>query len=151
MNVLAYLDARGAHYRVLHHRKTFTAQDLAAAEHVSGWNVIKPVVVKADEQFVLCALPASQRVDLEQLREALHARKVELADEKSLGGVCADCELGAEPPIGALFGMPTVMEESLEETDHVYFQAGSHDEAVEMPLADYKRVARPRIAQFGRP
>ncbi|MCS7033824.1 MAG: deacylase [Phycisphaerae bacterium] len=151
MNVVSYLDREGVQYKLLHHRRTYTAQDLAAAEHVSGWNVIKPVLVKADERLMLCALPAAQRIDLDRLKQVLHARKVELADEPTLGRVFADCELGAEPPIGSLFGVETIMERSVEEADRVIFQVGTHSEAVEMPLSDYKRLARPHVASFGRP
>jgi Ala-tRNA(Pro) deacylase len=151
MNVVSYLDREGVNYKLLHHRKTFTAQDLAAAEHVSGWRVIKPVLVKADDRFYLCALPASQRVDLDGVKTALNAKVVELADERTLGRVFIDCELGAEPPIGPLFGVPTLMEQTLEGADRVTFQAGTHSDAVEMPLGEYKRLARPRVARFGRP
>jgi Ala-tRNA(Pro) deacylase len=151
MNVVAYLDRAGVNYKVLRHRQTYTAQDLAATEHVSGWNVIKPVLVLADDRLYLCALPASQRIDMARLRNALHASKIELADEPTLGRVCSDCELGAEPPIGPLFGIQTIMEESLNEADRVMFQAGTHGEAVEMPTSDFKRVAKPQIAAFGRP
>jgi Ala-tRNA(Pro) deacylase len=151
MNLLSILDREGVNYRVLHHRRTYTAQDLAAAEHVSGWNVVKPVLVKADDAFVLCALPASQRIDLSKLADVLHARHVELADERTLAQVCSDCELGAEPPIGSLFGVPTVMEDDLEGATHVLFQAGTHEDAIEMPLADFKRLANPKVADFGRP
>jgi Ala-tRNA(Pro) deacylase len=151
MNLLSILDREGVNYRVLHHRRTYTAQDLASAEHVSGWNVIKPVLIKADGEFVLCALPASQRVDLQKLADALQARACELADERTLGEVCNDCELGAEPPIGSLFGVPTVMEDDLERSNTVVFQAGTHEDAIEMPLHDFKRLANPRVADFGRP
>lgn len=151
MNLLAILDREGVSYRVLHHRRTYTAQDLAAAEHVSGWNVIKPVLVKADDAFVLCALPASQRIDLHKLADALHARHVELADERTLAQVCIDCELGAEPPIGSLFGVPTVMEDDLQDANTVLFQAGTHEDAIEMPLGDFVRLTKPKVADFGRP
>jgi Ala-tRNA(Pro) deacylase len=151
MNIVSYLDREGVNYKLLHHRRTYTAQDLAAAEHVSGWNVIKPVLVKADERLMLCALPASQRVDLDQLKNVLHASKIELADEPTLGRIFAECELGAEPPIGPLFGVQTIMERSVEDADRVIFQVGTHADAVEMPVSEFKRLARPQVATFGRP
>lgn len=151
MNIVSYLDREGVSYKLLHHRRTYTAQDLASAEHVSGWNVVKPVLVKADDRLMLCALPASQRIDMDQLRSVLHVRRVELADENTLGKVFIDCELGAEPPIGPLFGVPTVMEESIEDADRVIFQVGNHADAVEMPVAEFKRLAKPQVLHFGRP
>ena len=150
MNVQNYLDQMGVNYRLSRHDTTFTAQDLAAAEHVSGRKVIKPVIVKADGQFVMCALPASHRIDLDTLRQQLQAREVELAQEAELQQCFPDCELGAEPPIGRMFGMPTLMDESLFADDRVTFQAGTHQDSVTMSLADYRRVAMPEVGYFGK-
>ena len=146
-----YLDEMQVSYRVSHHPTAYTAQDLAMAEHVSGKNVVKPVIVRAGEEFVMCALPACYKVDLDELKNQLQVRDVELAAEDKLGELFPDCELGAEPPIGRLYGMTTRMDESLTRDDHVTFQAGTHTDAVTMSLADYRRVAQPEMAHFGRP
>ena len=151
MNLPSYLDEQGVRYRLSQHPATYTSQDLAAVEHVSGKKVIKPVVVRADGEFVMCALPASYRVDLNELRQQLEASKVELADEQSLEELFPECELGAAPPMGRLFGMTTLMDESLMNSDMVTFQAGTHCEAVTMSLAEYRRIAQPEVAHFGRP
>ncbi len=150
MNLQSYLDEMGIHYRVTKHPDAFTAQDLAAAEHIPGRKVIKPVVVRADGEFVMCALPASYKIDLSELRHQLQCEEVQLADERSLQEIFRDCELGAEPPIGRLYGLPTLMDESLFADDRVTFQAGTHSDAVTMTLADYRRVAQPEVAYFGR-
>jgi Ala-tRNA(Pro) deacylase len=150
MNLQSYLDEMGVHYRLLQHSTTYTAQDLAATEHIPGKQVIKPVVVRADGEFLMCALPASHRIDLEELRSQLEANHVQLADESALRELFPDCELGAEPPIGRIYGLPTVMDESIISDQTVTFQAGSHSKAVTMSLADYRRIAQPEIAHFGR-
>jgi len=150
MHLQSFLDQMGVHYRVSRHDTAYTAQDLAATEHIPGRQVIKPVVIRADGQFVMCALPASHRVDLEELRDQLQVRHIDLADETSLSNLFPDCELGAEPPIGRMYGMPTLMDESLIADDHVTFQAGTHQDAVTMTLADFRRVAQPEVAHFGR-
>jgi Ala-tRNA(Pro) deacylase len=150
MNLQSYLDEMGVSYRTSKHEDAFTAQDLAAAEHVPGRKVIKPVVVRADGEFVMCALPASYKVDLSELREQLQCEEVQLADEQSMREIFRDCELGAEPPIGRLYGLPTLMDESLFADDRVTFQAGTHQDAVTMTLADYRRVAMPEVAYFGK-
>jgi Ala-tRNA(Pro) deacylase len=150
MNLQSYLDEIGIPYRISRHPTSYTAQDLAAAEHVSGKQVIKPVVVQADGRLVMCALPASHRVDLSELRSQLQANQVNLADEADLSRVFDDCELGAEPPIGRLYGMPTLMDESLIADDKVTFQAGSHDCAITMAMSDYRKVADPEVAHFAR-
>ena len=150
MNLPSLLDEMGVNYRLSRHDTTYTAQDLAAAEHLPGRKVIKPVVVKADGQFVMCAVPASHRVDLDTLRNQLQAGDVSLAEEEELATLFKGCELGAEPPIGRIFGMPTIMDESLFADERVTFQAGTHQDAVTMTLADYRKVAQPEVAYFGK-
>ena len=151
MKLQSILDDMGVNYRVSHHPTTYTAQMLAEAEHVPGRKVIKPVVVQADGEFVMCALPACYRVDLGELRDQLQASDVKLVEEPKLTELFPDCDLGAEPPIGRLYGMTTLMDESLIADDRVTFQAGTHEDSVTMSLAEYRRVAQPEIAHFGRP
>jgi Ala-tRNA(Pro) deacylase len=76
---------------------------------------------------------------------------MQVMDEKTMVKVFEECELGAEPPIGAIFGIPTVMDDSLSTQEQVTFQAGSHSEAITMRLEDYQRIAQPGVAHFGRP
>ena len=150
-NLQSYLDDMGVRYRLSRHPTAYTAQMLAEAEHVPGRKVIKPVVVQADGQFVMCALPACYRVDLSELKDQLQAIEVRLADERTLGELFPGCEIGAAPPIGRLYGMTTLMDESLMSDDRVTFQAGTHEDAVTMSLMEYRRVAQPEVAHFGRP
>jgi Ala-tRNA(Pro) deacylase len=146
----SFLDDLNATYRVSHHDSAYTAQDLAMNEHVPGRQVIKPVLVEADGQFMLLALPACYRVDVNELRAQIPAREVRLADERTLAAIFDDCELGAEPPVGRLYGLVTLMDESLTADDHVTFQAGTHSDSVTMTLAEYRRIAQPEIAHFAR-
>ncbi|HEY8669123.1 MAG TPA: YbaK/EbsC family protein [Tepidisphaeraceae bacterium] len=150
MRLQSYLDQMGVRYQSLHHDTAYTAQDLAAKEHISGKKVIKPVVVQADGQWVMCALPACYRIDMGELKKQLDADQVKMADEAQLRELFGDCEPGAEPPIGRMYGMPTVIDEALIKDDQVTFQAGTHCDAVTMTLADYRRIAQPEVAHFGR-
>jgi Ala-tRNA(Pro) deacylase len=151
MNLQSLLDDMGVRYRLSHHPTAYTAQMLAETEHVPGRKVIKPVVVQADGEFVMCALPACYRVDLGELKDQLQANEIKLADEQKLAELFPDCAIGAVPPIGRLYGMTTLMDESLTADDRVTFQAGTHEDAVTMSLMEYRRVAQPEIAHFGRP
>jgi Ala-tRNA(Pro) deacylase len=146
----AFLDELDATYRVSQHDDAYTAQDLAMLEHVPGRRVIKPVLVQADGQMVLCALPACYRVDLEELKNQIPAEQVQLVDENKLANIFPDCEVGAEPPVGRLYGLVTLMDGSLTADDHVTFQAGTHQHSVTMTLAEYRRIAQPEIAHFAR-
>jgi len=148
MTLQSFLDDNQIHYRFCRHQPAYTAQELAAVEHVSGKRVIKPVIVRADGQYFMCALPACYRVDLAELKEQLLADEVEVVDENRLRQRFGDCDLSAAPPIGWLYGMTTLIDESLAHGDRVLFQAGTHEDAVEMSLADYRRVTQAEMAHF---
>ena len=148
MGVIEYLEKTGVRYEVSEHRPTFTAQRLAAAEHEPGRYVAKPVLVKVDGRYVLCVLAAADKIDLRALKRALGAGVVELAEEKEMGQVFGDCELGAEAPIGKLYEIETVMDKALERDDHIVFQAGTHEKAVRMSMEDYRVIANPKILEF---
>jgi len=150
MNVQTFLDEMGINYHSSRHPAAYTAQDLASIEHVPGRQVIKPVVVRVDGQLMMCALPASYRIDLDALKKQLAAADVSIVDESMLKKLFPGCELGAEPPIGRLFDMPTIMDESLVGDARVTFQAGTHSDAVTMSLVDYRRAAQPEMGYFGR-
>lgn len=148
MKLMEYLDSKGVSYETTQHRPTFTAQQMAAEEHVPGMNVAKPVVVKADKTYYLCVLPACCKIDMDQLKTQLGAKQLALADEEELSRLFEDCALGAEPPFGDLYGLETIMDAALESDPFIVFQAGSHELAVRMDLADYKKLAQPKVFKF---
>jgi len=145
MDVLEYLKNEGIDYKVTEHKPTFSAQRMAAVEHEHGRFVAKPVIIKADGVLMMCVLDANHKVDLQRLKENLGADNVELADETEIGNIFTDSELGAEPPLGNLYDMPTIMDKALEADDHIVFQAGSHDKAVRISMFDYKKLVNPKV------
>jgi Ala-tRNA(Pro) deacylase len=148
MNVLEFLKSKDVKYTPTEHKPTFSAQRMAAVEHEPGKYVAKPVLVKVDGQMMMCVLDANHKVDLRRLKENLGAKKVDLADETEIGNLFTDCELGAEPPFGNLYNLPTIMDKALESDDHIVFQAGSHDKAVRISMADYRKLVNPKILEF---
>ena len=148
MKAVEFLDQQGVYYEMSQHRPTFTAQQMAAEEHVPGMNVAKPVVICADGTYFLCVLPACCKIDMDALKDTLDAKSITLADESELGTLFTDCALGAEPPFGHLYGLETLMDLTLKEDPYIVFQAGTHELAIRMDLDDYLRLAKPRILKF---
>lgn len=148
MNVTEYLNSKGVRYEMSQHRPTFTAQQMAAEEHVPGMNVAKPVLVQADGKFYLCVLPACCKIDMDALKNGLSASQIRLADEEEMARIFGDCPLGAESPFGELYGLETVMDSMLEDDTYILFQADTHELAVRMDLQDYKKLAKPRVLGF---
>ena len=145
MQVTEFLDQSGVKYEVREHAPVFSAQGLAAAEHEHGKYVAKPVIVRDGDRYVMCVLPAPHKVDLGKLKAHLGAKVVELADEDEIAKLFPDCELGAEPPFGNLYDLPTLMEKALEQDDHIMFQAGTHGKAIRMSMADYRKLVEPKV------
>ena len=148
MRVIEFLDKSAISYEVTKHPPAFTAQQMAAAEHEPGKYVAKPVIVKADGSYMMCVLSACHKVDLGALKSQLGAKSVELAEEKELGKMFDDCELGAEPPFGNLYDLPTIMDKTLEKDDHITFQSGSHEKAIRMSMDDYRKLVEPKVLEF---
>ena len=148
MKVVDYLDEVSASYEVTHHRPTFTAQQMAAEEHVPGMAVAKPVIVRADETYYMCVLPACCKIDLDALKSQLGVCQVELADESEMARLFPDSALGAEPPFGSLYDLETIMDKTLEADEYIVFQGGSHEQAIKMDMDEYRRVAQPKVLAF---
>jgi len=148
MRVTEFLDKSGVRYEATGHKPTFTAQGMAAEEHEPGKYVAKPVIVRADDKYIMCVLSACYRIDLRALKGQLGAKSLELADETELGQIFGDCELGAEPPFGNLYDLPTVIDKALVHDDHIVFQAGSHEKAIRMSMADYRELVAPQVLEF---
>ena len=148
MRVTEFLDKSAIPYEVKEHPPTFTAQEMAAVEHEPGQYVAKPVIIKADGEVMMRVLSACYKIDLGALKGQLGAQSVELVDEKEIGEIFSDCELGAEPPFGNLYDLPTLMDEALETDDHITFQAGTHDKSIRMSMDDYRKLVKPKVLGF---
>jgi len=146
----AYLDRERVHYDVLSHPEAFRALAIAQTLHTPGKEMAKVVIVKVQERFVMTVLPASWNVDLHRLRTVFATHRVRLATEDEIIGLFPDCELGAMPPFGNLYGLPVYVDQSLTEDEEIVFQAGSHSEAIRMRYWDFASLAFPVVEEFHR-
>ena len=138
------LDREGIKYVTIQHSLAYTAQEVAAAAHVSGKEMAKTVVAKIDGKPALVVLPAGEKVNFDKLRAKTGAHDVELATEQEFASLFPGCELGAMPPFGNLYGLDTYVTPSLAEDDEIAFNAGTHTELIKMPYRDFERVVHPK-------
>ncbi|MGQ9561335.1 MAG: aminoacyl-tRNA deacylase [Candidatus Oleimicrobiaceae bacterium] len=146
-----FLDREKVKYTTINHSAAYTAQEIAAAAHVPGKELAKTVVVKIDGRMALAVLPASQRVDFARLKELAGAQKVELASEQEFKELFPECEVGAMPPFGNLYGMEVYAAQSLAEDEQIAFNAGSHTQLIRLAYKDFARLVQPKIGQFSGP
>ena len=148
MKIEEYLKKNGVAFTEHEHPPAYTAQEVAAEEHVSGDIMAKAVVVRADKEFVMCVLPASYKLDMEKVGTQQGASHVRLADENELAKLFPDVEVGAEPPFGSLYGLPTLVDGHLTVEKDIVFQAGTHHKTLRIAYEDYARLANPTKADL---
>lgn len=145
-----YLDKQKVRYKSLKHELAYTAQEIAAAQHVPGKQVVKSVLIKADKGYLLAVLPATHLIDFAKLKKAVKAKKVSLASEEDIEKLIPDFEIGAMPPFGNLYNLPVYMDKTIAEDEEIVFNAGTHTDTVKMRTADLEKLAKPKVAEFGK-
>src|SRR5215472_14100607 len=143
-----FLDSHNVAYMTMPHAVAYTAKEIAALTHISNKELAKTVIVKIDRTLAMAVLPASYEVDLSLLRAAIGARSVSLAKESEFKDRFPECEIGAMPPFGNLYGMAVYVDESLTKDKDIAFNAGSHNELLQVSYADFERLVRPTILKF---
>jgi Ala-tRNA(Pro) deacylase len=145
------LDQNGIRFEVVPHDPAFTAQQLAARMHVPGREFVKAVVVRIDGRYALAAVPAHRLVDEKALARVARASRCVLAGEAEFRELFPDCELGAMPPVGNLYGLETYVDAEVTRDETVVANAGTHAEAIRIRYADLARLARPTVGRFAVP
>ncbi len=145
-----FLDANGVQYQVVTHRQAFTAQEVAATEHVSGKEVAKVVMLRSGSEFLMSVLPAPYLVDLDRAERVTGKPHLVLATEAEFKGLFPQCEAGAMPPFGNLYNLPVYVDAALTHDEYIIFNAGTHTQTVRMKYADFARLVQPKVGSFAR-
>ena len=148
-DVKAYLEEKGMDFDLLQHPLSYTAQETAGAQHVSGRRMAKSVIVKAGDEYIMCVLPAIHLIDFTQLKALLGHDDVRLATEEEIAGLFPDCDVGAEPPFGEWYRLRVYQDSKLSENETIVFNAGTHTDTIEMRYEDWRRLNNPTEAAFG--
>ncbi|WP_417538783.1 aminoacyl-tRNA deacylase [Marinobacter sp.] len=144
-----FLDGANVEYMCLTHPPAFTAQQLAHHVKIAGDKVVKTVIIELDGKMAMLVMPATFRVRWESLSRILDTDFVDLADEQEFANRFPDCEVGAMPPFGSLFGMTVYCAEPLTEQAELAFAAGSHTESLHMKTRDFLNLAQPIVLNRG--
>ena len=138
------LDQNNVQYEILRHAEAITAQRIAQAEHVKGRHQAKVVMVKSGDQHLMVVLPADHHLDLEKVEKAV-GRSVSLGKENEFKSLFPDTAIGAMPPFGNLYDLPTYVDKHHADQDYVVFEAGTHTDAIRMSYSDFEKIVRPKV------
>ncbi|MBZ5651137.1 MAG: YbaK/EbsC family protein [Acidobacteriia bacterium] len=143
-----YLDKHNIKYVAISHSPAYTAQGIAALTHIPGKELAKTVIIKLDGKLVMAVLPALFHVDIGLFKQATKAKSVELASENEFKDRFPECETGAMPPFGNLYGIDVFADESLAKDREIAFNAGSHRELIRLGWGDFERLVKPKMISF---
>lgn len=145
-----YLRENHVTFETHEHARAYTAQEVAASEHIPGKLVAKVVMVFADGNMVMLVLPADHRADMNKVAAALGVHSAWLAEEREFAHVFPDCEVGAMPPFGNMYNLPVYVDRMLSEDEWIVFQAGTHTTTMRMAYADFARLVKPKVVDIAR-
>lgn len=134
-----FLNENNVDYDVERHRELFTAQEVAASEHITGYEFAKVVMLKADGEDLMAVVPAPYDVDTEKVK-SLGYKKVKLSEEEEFKDIFPDCETGAQPPFGNLYDLTFYVDEFLKDEDEIVFNSGTHTETVKISGNDFRNL-----------
>jgi len=144
-----FLDQERTEYETLPHREVFSSREVAAESHVAERQLAKVLAIKEEgDGHLMVILPAACRLDMTALKHAAGRHKLSLVQEDEMGRLFPDCEVGAMPPFGNLYGMPTYVDACFPRAQDIVFQAGNHHEVVRMRYADYERLVKPAVGEY---
>ena len=146
-DIKSYLDSQKLKYLVIQHSPAYTAQEIAQTAHISGKELAKTVIVKIDGVLAMVVEPANEKVNLEKVKRAVGADEVVIASEYEFQDKFPNCELGAMPPLGPLYGMLVYVVKRLTEDQDIVFNAGSHAELIKMAYKDFAALVKPTIIE----
>lgn len=144
----AFLDENKVKYISIQHSSAYTAQEIAAIAHIPGKDLAKTVIIKIDGKMAMAVLPASYKVSFDNLKSALGVNEVRLAYEQEFMDKFPDCEVGAMPPFGNIYGMDVYVAESLAEDEEIAFNACNHTELIKMSFSDFEKLVKPKRIKF---
>jgi Ala-tRNA(Pro) deacylase len=142
-----YLRENGVPFEVQEHPTAYTAQKIAASEHVPGRMFAKVVMAITDEDLMMLVLPAPSVVDVAKVSDVV-GKSVRLANESEFASTFPDCEAGAMPPFGNLYDVPVYVDRALGRNERIVFQAGTHSVTMSVAYADLERLAGPTVADI---
>ena len=143
-----FLDKEKIKYVSIIHSPAYTAQEVAASAHITGRELAKVVIVQLDGEMAMAVLPANRKIILQDLREVTGSDQVKFVAEEDFKKKFTDCETGAMPPFGNLYGMEVYAAASLAQNQEIAFNAGSHTEVIKLAYKDFERLVQPKVMSF---
>jgi Ala-tRNA(Pro) deacylase len=141
--LLKYLNENNVRYEILHQLKVSSTPKSPSR---TARYYTKVIIVRAGPQHLVAVLPANFRIDLKAFAKVGEPTRLETEEE--FKWLFPDCAVGAIPPFGNLYGLPTFVDNALIKNDHIIFAAGTDSDYIKISYPIYERIVKPRIGSF---
>jgi len=126
-------------YDTISHGYSYSSLHAAHSANIPAEKMVKTVVLEDDRGYVMALVPANHYVKINELNMLLN-RRMGLATDTELAHLFTDCKLGAIPPVGAAYGMTTVVDKNLDDCDDVYIEAGNHTDLLHISGSAFRQL-----------
>jgi Ala-tRNA(Pro) deacylase len=145
-----YLNKNQIDYGVVHHRPSSRSYQSSRLAHVDANKLAKAILLKRGEDYLIAVLPASRRLNMRSIREEF-GDQTEMAREAELAHCFPDCELGALPPFGEIYGYKNIVDKQLLSQPNIYFEAGNHQDLIKVSEKDFENMlAKARFSEISK-
>ncbi len=128
-----YLDKNNLDIEILQSsEKTHTAQQAAQVHNVSVENIVKSILVKIDNEFVLFLVPGNKRIDL----KAKNCTIAKPEEVKNITGY----SIGGVPPFGHKQKIKTFVEKGFNKKEKLLAAAGSPNSVFKIDFDELERI-----------
>ena len=148
--VTEHLQQRGTRYGVMTHERTYTSIGEALALGLEADEVAKTILLDLRSGHAAAIIPASRRLDMHLVKEAVGDTHVHLASENEIERDLQGFELGSLPPLPSLLGIPAYVDPELLRHETIVFAAGTQTESVQVRTEDLFRGERYTTAPLTR-
>jgi Ala-tRNA(Pro) deacylase len=135
----AYLEKQAIDYELVPHRHTDSSITSASAAHVPSERLAKAVIVEDGDAYLMVVIPSNRHLHLGRLHHHLD-REVGLTTEAKLTELFPDCDLGAIPPLGPVYGLTALVDEALFEQPEVFFESGDHEHLLKVHREQFRTL-----------
>lgn len=137
--IIQLLDSRQIKYQALEHEPTPTCEDSARVRGTSMDQGAKALVCYADKKPILIVLPCSRKLDVKTFKTLFAVRDLRFATPDEVIQLTG-LQIGAIPPLGNLFNLPTYVDQALSTEERIAFNAGDRTKSVIMSYPDYASI-----------
>ena len=136
----------GVVYEVRGHTATESLEEAARTCGVSFRRFVRAVLLKDARGPLLVVLPLTYLIDFQALEGLLGRRPVPASADETVAAF-PDCEPGTVPPLGAIYGIETLVDPSVYDSEDLCFEPGVHNMVVYIRRSGFRRLqAGARVA-----